>query len=85
MKNEDAESVIATTIGSLSNAVSVTPVFTLRAKVIEIKEYLKKWYESKSTTNISDTCAIRLIRELSDRNDDAAYRQAVKEIVEQCD
>lgn len=83
-KTEDAESMIATTIGRLEVAMK-SPAILHAATIKAIKDDLCEWFEARPTTNISDSCAVSLIRELIDRNDDASYRQAVKEIIEQCD
>jgi hypothetical protein len=83
-KSEDVESMIAKTIGRLAVALDA-PSILQGAAIKAIKDDLDRWMSERSTANISADCAVRLIRELSARNDDEAYRQAVKEIVEQCD
>lgn len=55
------------------------------ARLAHANILLERYDEKESVENISDKYAIKLIRELSPRNDDASFRQAVKEIVEQCD
>jgi hypothetical protein len=57
----------------------------LLARLAHANILLERYDENESVENISDKYAIMLIRELSPQNDDASYREAVKEIVEQCD
>ena len=86
MKSDSPEDMIATTIERLDAIVETAPPAAMMPAMVKAaKDDLVLWLLERDTGNISDSTAVKLIRELSDRNDDAVYRQAVQEIVNQCD